>query len=119
MEFRTVQQFSENQRDLFLHNSRTIVLDTDLETVRACGLDVHPDFRNDAGFFAGIQRIVDGLFYSSEQGLARIVESEQMPVLGEELADRDIALFRRHAFGGYPPARLLLRRRTDGQFVVL
>src|SRR5207237_4322192 len=96
--FRSVYKCSENQTDLVLHNALTIVLDADLETVRARGLDMHPDFKNNAGFFAGIQGIVDGLFYGGQEGLARIVESEQMPVLGKELADRNIALFSRHAF---------------------
>jgi hypothetical protein len=35
---------------------------------------VHPDFGNDAGFLAGVQRIINGLFDRCEQGFARIIE---------------------------------------------
>ncbi len=98
MEFRSVEQLSENQRDLLLHDSRTVILNAHLEAVWASGFDMYPDFRNDVRLFARIQRIIDRLFYCREQGLARVVESQQMAILGEKLADGDIALLCGHCF---------------------
>ena len=54
--------------------------------------DVDPDLGQDAGLFAGVERVVDRLLDRGQQGLAGIVEAQQVAVLGEELADRDIAL---------------------------
>ncbi len=98
MEFRSVEQLPENQRDLLLNNSWTVILDTDLEPVRPRGFDMYPDFRHDACFLACIERIVDGLFHRGEQRLTRVVESQQMAILGEKLADGDIALLCGHCF---------------------
>ncbi len=67
-------------------------------------LDVDPDFGQDAGFFAGVERVVDGFLDRGQQGLARIVEAEQVAVLGKELADRDIALAGGHRLGRRPAA---------------
>ena len=80
------------------------------------GFDVHPDLGQDAGFFAGVERVVDRFLHRRQQGLARIVEAEQVPVLGEELADRNIALLGGHRLGRgpFPPpaSGVFLRRRT-------
>src|SRR6185436_9535747 len=45
-----------------------------------------------------------------EQRLARIVEAEKVAVLGEELADRDVALLRGHRLGRDFAALLFLLR---------
>jgi hypothetical protein len=95
VELRAVQQLAEDQRDLLLHDSRSVVLDTDLEAVVARLLHVDPDFRQDPRLFAGVQRVVDGFFDRGQQRLARVVEPQQMPILGEKLADRDVPLLRR------------------------
>src|SRR5690606_12784884 len=50
------------------------------------------DVREDAGLFTGVERVVDRLAHRREQRLRRVVEAEQVPVLREELADRDLAL---------------------------
>ena len=76
-----------------------------LKRLVAVGFHVNPEFGNDAGFLAGIQRIVDGFLDRREQRLARIIESEQVTVLGEELADGNVALLRSHGLGGNPPPR--------------
>ena len=73
-------------------------MDTDLEPVRPRGFDMYPDLRHDACFLACIERIVDGLFHRGEQRLTRVVESQQMAILGEKLADGDIALLCGHCF---------------------
>ena len=62
-------------------------------------LDVDPDLGQDAGLLAGVERVVDRLLDRGQQRLARVVEAEQVAVLGEELADRDVALRRRHRLG--------------------
>src|SRR6266581_2185138 len=110
VEVRPVEQFAEDQRNLFLDDSGAVILHADLEAIDARGFDVHPDFRDDPGFFARIERVVDSFFYRCKQRLARIVESQQVSILGEKLADRDVALLRRHCFGGETPAGMRLRR---------
>ena len=80
--------------------------------------DVDPDLGQDAGLFAGVERVVDGFLDRGQQGLARIVEAEQVAVLGEELADRDIALAGGHRLGrGAAPAsaRMAVGRAVAGR----
>ncbi len=67
---------------------------------------VDPDFGHDSRFFARVQRVVDRLLDGGQEGLARVVETQQVAVLGEELAHRDIALLGRHGFSGGATARL-------------
>ena len=77
MELRAVEQLAEDQRDLFFEDARPVVLHADLEAVRAGALDVDPDFGQDAGLFAGVQGVVDGLLDGGQQGLAGVVEAQQ------------------------------------------
>src|SRR5262249_42796496 len=98
MEFGSVKKFAEDQRDLLLHNSGSVVLHADLEAIRRRCFNMDPDFRNNSGFLACIERIIDGFFYSGKERLAWVIESEQMPVLRKELADRDVTLLRRQRF---------------------
>ena len=70
---------------------------------------VNPNFRNDACLFACVEGIVYSLFYRGKQRLAWIIKPKQVPILGEKLTNRDIPLFRRHAFGGNSPAGSILR----------
>ena len=58
------------------------------------------DVGQDAGLLAGVERVVDGLLDGGQQGLARVVEAQQVAVLGEELADGDVALAGGHLDGG-------------------
>ena len=77
--------------------------------------DVDPDLGQDAGLFAGVERVVDRFLDGGQQGLARIVEAQQVAVLGEELADRDIALAGGHGLGRRAaPARHRCRFRVVG-----
>jgi hypothetical protein len=46
------------------------------------------------------RRVVDGFLDGGEQRLARVVEAEQVAVLGEELGDGDVPLLGRHRLGG-------------------
>ena len=115
MEFRAVEQLAEDQRDLLFENARAVVLHADFEAVRAGGLDMDPNLGQDAGLFASVERIVDRFLDGGEQGFARVVEAEQMPVLGKKLADADIALGGGHRVGGHPAAaffRAAVRRPT-------
>ena len=104
VELRAVEQLAEDQRDLFLDDARAVVLHADFETVLAGALDVDPDFGQDAGFFAGVQGVVDRLLDGGQQGLPRVVEAQQVAVLGKELADGNIALAGGHRLGGGSPA---------------
>jgi hypothetical protein len=139
VEFRAVEKLPEDLRDLRLHHARTVVLDRDREplrlvrvaaavpvavpvAVRALGReDLDPDVREDSGLLAGVEAVVDGFLHGREQRLRRIVESEQVAVLREELRNGDLALLRAHLLGGQAaaslpaagalPALLRLRRR--------
>jgi hypothetical protein len=62
------------------------------------------DLGQDARFFAGIERVIHRFLDASQQRFARIVETEQMAVLGEKLGNGNFALARSHFRGG------------DGQF---
>ena len=104
MELRAVQELAENQGNLLPEDARAVVLHADLEAVLADAFDVDPDLRQDAGLFAGVQGVVDGLFDGREQGLARIVEPQQMAVLGKKLAYRDFLLTGGHRLRGRPAA---------------
>src|SRR5439155_438731 len=42
-----------------------------------------------------------------QQRLPRVIESQQVSILGEKLADRNIALLRRQRLGGDPPPGLI------------
>jgi hypothetical protein len=58
------------------------------------------DVRKDPGFLAGVEGVVDGLLDRGEQRLSRVVEAEEVAVLGEELGDGDVPLLGRHRLGG-------------------
>ena len=111
MELGAVEQFPEDQRDLRLHDARPVILHGHAKTIRLRLLHVHPDLRHDPRLFACVERIVDGFLDSGQQCFARIVETQQVAVLGEELADRDIPLLGRHRFGRRPPPRVAVVRR--------
>jgi hypothetical protein len=106
VELGSVQQLAEDQRDLLLDDPGAVVLDTELKAVFPRLFDVDPDLGKNPALFASVQRIIHGFFDGGQQGFARVVETQQVPVLGEKLADRDIALFRRHSFGGRTAAGL-------------
>ena len=105
VKLRAVQQLAEDERDLLLDDAGAVVLHADLEAVVAGRFDVDPDLGQDAGLLAGVERIVDGFLDRGEQRLPRIVEAQQVAVLGEELADRDVALLGGHRLGRGPAAR--------------
>src|SRR5262249_52265502 len=87
VELPAVEQLAKDKRDLLLDDARAVVLYADFVTVRAGRFDVDPNLGQDAGLFAGIERVVDGFFDRREERFARVVEAQQMAVLGEELAD--------------------------------
>src|SRR5262249_6892281 len=62
-------------------------------------LQLDDDVRKDPGLLAGVERVVDGFLHAGQQGLARIVEAEEVPILGEELRDGDLALPGSHLDG--------------------
>src|SRR6185503_8367014 len=113
MELGAVEQLREHPGDLLAHDARAVVRDRDPEARRLArrrrrpvlrllrhDLELHLDVGEDPGLLTRIERVVHGLLHAREQRLARAVEAQQVPVLGEELGDRDLALARAHFFGG-------------------
>ena len=106
VKLRPVEELGEDLRDLRLHDPRAVVLDRDAEARRLAGRrgrlhlgDLDDDLGEDAGLLAGVEGVVDGFLDGREQRLRRVVEPEQVAVLREELAHRDLALPRRHGLG--------------------
>ena len=102
VELAAVEQAAEHVRHLCLHDAGTVVLDAHRELLLALAdaRDLDLDLRQDAGFLARVEAVVDGFLDRGEERLARAVEAEQVAVLGEELADRDLALPLRHLLCG-------------------
>ena len=106
VKLRAVEQLREDPRDLLAHDAGAVVDHGDAEAVRlarrrrvaavGCDFDLDDDLGQNARLLAGVERIVDGFLDAGEERLARIVEAQQMAVLGEELRDRDLALARAH-----------------------
>src|SRR4029079_2114254 len=92
VELRPVQQLAEDLRDLRPHDARAVVLDRDAIAVLRDLEDLDVEIREDSRFLARIERVVDRFLDRGEQGLLRVVETEEMAVLREELGDRDVAL---------------------------
>jgi hypothetical protein len=84
---RAIEQFAEDERNLFFDDAGTVILHTDFVFIFADGFDMHPDFGQDTAFFAGIVGVIDGFFDGGEQCFSWVIEAEQMPVLSEKLAD--------------------------------
>src|SRR5215469_2673204 len=55
MKLRTIEQFSEDEGDLFFNNARPVVLDTDFVPVGARSFDMNPDLGNNARFLASVE----------------------------------------------------------------
>ncbi len=116
VKLRPVEELREDLGDLRLHDPGAVVLDDHAEarfgdhllrlplgwcSTPATELDdLDEQLRQDAGFFASIERVVDGLFHRGEQGFGRVVKPEQMAVLGEELRDGDVTLLGAHRLRG-------------------
>ena len=113
VELRAVEELAEDQRDLLAHDPRAVVLHPHAEARGGVAhrLNVDPDLGKDARFLAGIERVVDRFLDAREERLAGRIEPEQMAVLREELAHRDVALA-----GGKGLGRgAALRRRGRGR----
>ena len=77
---------------IFGFSALTVVGDGNDKTVFAGLTYLDTDLRQDAGFFAGIQRVIDGFLHRRQQCLSRIIKAQQVAVLCEELADGNVAL---------------------------
>ena len=111
MELRAVEELGEDGRDLLADDAGAVVDDGDAEAGGLAGRRrrravARRDFQRDdhlgqdAGFLGGVERVVDGFLDAGEEGLARIVEAEEVAVLGEELGDGDLPLAGAHLGGG-------------------
>jgi hypothetical protein len=107
VELRAVEQLGEDGRDLLAHDPGAVVDHGDPEARGLAGRgwrgavarrDLQRDdhLRQDPGFLGGVERVVHRFLHAREEGLARIVEAEEMTVLGEELGDRDLPLSGAH-----------------------
>ena len=95
VELRSIKESTEDVLDLLANNARSVV-DHRHAVARTLGscrprwlkiLDDHRYLRQDLCFFAGIKRVVHRLLDGGEHRLARVVEPQQMAVLGEEFTD--------------------------------
>ncbi len=104
MEFAAVEESAEDVLDLLADDAGAVVDDGNsvaglFGCSRAIGLEVFDDDGDvwqNAGFFAGIEGIIDRFFDGGQEGFARIVEAEEMAIFGKELADGDVLLLGRH-----------------------
>src|SRR6267378_1552983 len=109
MELGPIQQLGEDRWNLLADDPGAIVGDRDPEAARlarrgrsvpiADGLHLDDHVGEDPGLLAGVQGVVDGLLHTGEERLARAVEPQEMPVLGEELGDGNLALASPHLDG--------------------
>src|SRR3989475_11805603 len=116
MELGPVQELREDQRNLLADDAGAVVGDRNPEAARLArwgrslpigdGLHLDDHVGEDPGFLAGVERVIDGLLHTGEQRLSRIVEPQEMPVLGEELGDGDLPLARPLLDGGDRRPRL-------------
>ncbi len=100
MEFASVEEFSEDVWDLFFDDTWAVVLYGDTEASGLSLIDTDPDFGEYAGFFTCIEGVIDSFFDGGQEGFAWVIESEEVSIFCEEFADRNIALFGCHRFGG-------------------
>jgi hypothetical protein len=111
VELGAVEQFGEDRRDLVAHDAGAVVDDGDAEARglagrgrrrAVAGHDLHldHDVGQDPRLLGGVEGIVDRFFDAGEEGLARIVEAEEVAILGEELRDGDFPLPGPHLDGG-------------------
>jgi len=106
MELRTVEQFGEDARNMLADDAGPVVRHRDPEPGglagrrgRAVGrhdFELDGYVRQNSGFLTGIERVIDGFFHAGQQRFPRIVEPQQMPVLGEKFRNRDLPLSRAH-----------------------
>jgi hypothetical protein len=97
VELGAVQELAEDLTELRLEDARPVVLDGDRVLVVTEVVDGDLDVREDLRLLASVEGVVHGLAHGGEQRLGGVVEAEQVAVLGEELADGDVALPRGHA----------------------
>src|SRR5438309_3759013 len=122
MELGPIQELREDPWNLLADDAGAVVGDRNPEATCLAGrgrslpvgdgLHFDDHVREDPGFLAGVKRVIDALLDAGEQRLSRTVEPQEMPVLGEELGDGDLALASPHLDGG--DRRLGLQGRRAG-----
>ena len=93
------------QRLGHLVSEMLFILDRDTESILGQLLYLDQYIGENTGLFTSVQRVVNGLFYSCEQGFLRVIESKQMAVFSKKFRYRDLALARCHLYS----ARATLR----------
>ena len=106
VELGSVEQLAEDAWDLALDDARAVVGDDDAVPVLGHLSDLDLEIGQDPGLLAGVERVVDRLLDRGQQRLGGAVEAQQVPVLGEELADRDLLCLAAMRLGGGPSSGL-------------
>ena len=119
VELRAVQQPAEDQGDLLFDDARPVVLHAYPEAILPGRQDVDPHFREDAGFFAGVQGVVHGLLDGRQEGFSWIVKAEKMAILGKEFTDRDVPLAGGHRLRGRAAAGTFFQHWFLGMAITL
>ena len=105
MKFRAVEKLRENARDVLADDAGPVIRHGNAKFARLAGRDGLPvrhhlecdgHVRQDAGFFAGIERVIDRFLHTGQERFTRAVEAEQMPVLSEKFRNGDFPLARAH-----------------------
>jgi hypothetical protein len=104
VELRAVQQLAEDVLDLLLDDARSVVADGHLEAGLVQRHHLDAKVGENRPLLAGVEGVVDRLLHGDQERLSGVVESQQMAVLGEELADRDLPLPGGHRFRRGPRA---------------
>ena len=111
MEFGAVEKLGEYRRNLLADDAGAVIDHRYPEAVRLAGrrrsvavcsdFQFDNDLRQNPRFLARVKRVIDGLLDAGEQCFSRIVEAQQMTVLGKEFRNRDLALTSPHLGRGY------------------
>jgi hypothetical protein len=121
VELGSVEELGEDRRNLLADDAGTVVGDDDAEAgglarrwrwrpVGRRHLQRDVDVGQDPRFLSRVERVVDGFLDAGKERFSRIVEAEQVAVLGEELGHRDVPLAGAHLGGGDGGLRLGGRR---------
>ena len=105
MKLRPIKQLGKDSGNLLSDDAWPIVHNRDAELRGLAGRDrlaVRDDFEldghigQDAGLFACVERVVDRFLHAGQERLARVIETQQVPVLGKKFCNRNFPLTRAH-----------------------
>ena len=95
-----LKQLAEDTGDLVFLDTGAVVFDDYAVGIVLFVDYLDVDFREDAGLFAGIERVIDGFLGGGEQRLCGGIETQQVAILQEEFRYGDLPLSTSHFTGG-------------------